>query len=130
MTGYLATLRDRASLDDHLVELTITVVLAYGSYLLADQLGLSGVIATVTAAIVLGNVGPGRTMSAGGEDAIDTVWEFVAYLLTAVVFLVVGLAIDPGPAASTRSCRSPGPSSRSSSAGRSWCTSCSAARRG
>ena len=34
--------------------------------------------------------------AAGGEDAIDTVWEFVAYLLTAVVFLEVGLAIDPG----------------------------------
>jgi len=95
VTGYLATLL-MGLLDDHLVELTISVVLAYGSYILADQLGLSGVIATVTAAIVLGNVGPGRTMSAGGVDAIDTVWEFVAYLLTAVVFLEVGLAIDPG----------------------------------
>ena len=35
-------------------------------------------------------------MSATGEDAIDIVWEFVAYLLTAVVFLEVGLAISPG----------------------------------
>jgi CPA1 family monovalent cation:H+ antiporter len=81
--------------DDHLIELTISVVLAYGSYMLADNFHLSGVIATVTAAIVLGNVGPGRTMSATGEDAIDTVWEFAAYLLTAVVFLEVGLAIAP-----------------------------------
>ena len=82
--------------DDHLVELTVTVVLAYGSYVLADQLHLSGVIATVTGAIVLGNVGPGRSMSRTGETAIDAVWEFVAYLLTAVVFLEVGLAISPG----------------------------------
>ena len=71
-------------------------MLAYGSYIVADQLHLSGVIATVTAAVVLGNLGPGRTMSATGEDAIDIVWEFVAYLLTAVVFLEVGLAISPG----------------------------------
>ena len=35
--------------EDHLIELTISVVLAYGTYLLADQIGLSGVIATVVA---------------------------------------------------------------------------------
>ena len=93
-TGYLAT-RITGLVHDHLIELTISVVLAYGSYILADQLGLSGVIATVTAAIVLGNLGPGRMMSETGSDAIDTVWEFFAYLLTAVVFLLVGLAIPP-----------------------------------
>ena len=93
-TGYLAT-RVTALVNDHLVELTISVVLAYGSYIVADQLGLSGVIATVTAAIVLGNLGPGRAMSESASDAIDTVWEFFAYLLTAVVFLLVGLAIPP-----------------------------------
>jgi CPA1 family monovalent cation:H+ antiporter len=93
-TGFLAA-RIIESVDDHLVELTISVVLAYGSYMLADVFHLSGVIATVTAAIVLGNVGPGRALTATGADAIDTVWEFFAYLLTAVVFLLVGLAIPP-----------------------------------
>jgi len=94
-TGFLAA-RIIGLVGDHLVELTISVVLAYGSYMLADVFHLSGVIATVTAAIVLGNVGPGRALSATGADAIDTVWEFLAYLLTAVVFLLVGLAIPPG----------------------------------
>jgi CPA1 family monovalent cation:H+ antiporter len=93
-SGFLAA-RIIGLVDDHLIELTISVVLAYGSYMLADAFGLSGVIATVTAAIVLGNVGPGRAMTATGADAIDTVWEFFAYLLTAVVFLLVGLAIPP-----------------------------------
>jgi CPA1 family monovalent cation:H+ antiporter len=93
-TGYLA-MRAIGLVHDHLVELTISVVLAYGSYILADQLHLSGVIATVTAAIVLGNSAPGRTLSETGSDAIDTVWEFFAYLLTAVVFLLLGLAIPP-----------------------------------
>ncbi|HEY8817971.1 MAG TPA: cation:proton antiporter [Candidatus Limnocylindrales bacterium] len=94
VTGFLAG-RLIGLVDDHLVELTISVVLAYGSYVLADQVHLSGVIATVTAAIVLGNLGPGRALSDTGADAIDTVWEFFAYLLTAVVFLLVGLAIPP-----------------------------------
>jgi len=93
-TGYAAA-RVIAPIADHLIELTITVVLAYGSYLLADQLGLSGVIATVTAGIVLGNLGPARQRVQDGTDPIDTVWEFIAYLLTAVVFLLVGLAIPP-----------------------------------
>ncbi len=92
--GFLAA-RLVSGVTDHLVELTISVVLAYGSYLVADRLHLSGVIATVAAAVVLGNFGPGRALTASGADAIDTVWEFLAYLLTAVVFLLVGLAIPP-----------------------------------
>jgi monovalent cation:H+ antiporter, CPA1 family len=95
ITGYVAA-RVVIHVDDHLVELTISVILAYGSYLLADETHLSGVLATVTAAVVFGNIGPGRALTETGADAIDTVWEFLAYLLTAVVFLVVGLAIPPG----------------------------------
>jgi CPA1 family monovalent cation:H+ antiporter len=94
VTGFVAA-RVIALVDDHLIELTISVVLAYGSYIVADQFHLSGVIATVTAAVVLGNVGQRRATTDTGSDAIDTVWEFFAYLLTAVVFLLVGLAIPP-----------------------------------
>lgn len=92
--GILAA-RVISRVTDHLVELTLTVVLAYGSYLLADGLHMSGVIATVTAGIALGNLGPGRALTTDGTDAVDTVWEFLAYLLTAVVFLLVGLSITP-----------------------------------
>jgi CPA1 family monovalent cation:H+ antiporter len=94
VTGYAAA-RIIGRVHDHLIELTITVVLAYGSYMLADELHLSGVIATVTAGIVLGNLGPAGARSATATDTIDTVWEFIAYLLTAVVFLLVGLSIPP-----------------------------------
>jgi len=93
--GYVAA-RVAALVNDYLIELTISVILAYGSYLLADEIHLSGVLATVTAAVVFGNIGPGRTLKETESDAVDTVWEFLAYLLTAVVFLIVGLAIPPG----------------------------------
>jgi CPA1 family monovalent cation:H+ antiporter len=89
--GFVAA-RLMSLVDDHLIELTISVVLAYGTYLLADSLHESGIIATVLAAIVLGNYGRRSTISATGVDALDTVWEFLAYLLTALVFLLVGLA--------------------------------------
>jgi CPA1 family monovalent cation:H+ antiporter len=80
--------------DEHLTELTITVVLAYGTYLAADALGLSGVIATLLAAGTFGSRARGG-LTARAIDTIDAVWEFAAFLLTAAVFLIVGLAIAP-----------------------------------
>jgi CPA1 family monovalent cation:H+ antiporter len=82
------------SVDEHLTELAITVVLAYGTYLVADAIGLSGVIATLVAAGVFGATARGG-LTARATDAIDVVWEFAAFLLTAGVFLLVGLAIAP-----------------------------------
>jgi len=78
---------------DHLIEISLSVVLAYGTYLTADAFGLSGVIATAVAGIVLGSYGRRHGLSERTEEALDTVWEFVAFLATAFVFLVVGFAI-------------------------------------
>ena len=75
--------------DDHLAELTITALLAYGTYLAADALGLSGVIATLVAAGTFGAVAR-PYLSVRAVEAIDIVWELVAFLLTAGVFLLVG----------------------------------------
>jgi CPA1 family monovalent cation:H+ antiporter len=89
-TGFLAS-RLTALADDYLLELTLTGLLAYGTYLLADNLGQSGIIATVTAGIVLGSYGRPIGMSARTQRAVDIVWEFVAFVLTALVFLLIGL---------------------------------------
>jgi Na+:H+ antiporter len=83
------------TIDDHVLELSITIVLAYGTYLVATWLHGSGVIATLLAAGTFGAVS--RTgLSARATETIDTVWELVAFLLTAAVFLLVGLSIAPG----------------------------------
>jgi len=91
-TGFVAS-RIIATVDDHLLELTISLATAYGAYLLADQLHESGVIATVVAGLVLGNYGRRIGMSERTQDALNTVWEFISFLLTALVFLLVGLVI-------------------------------------
>ena len=80
--------------DDHLTELTVTVVLAYGTYLLAEALGVSGVIATLVAASTLGATA-GERLTLEAREAIDIVWEFAAFLLTAGVFVLVGVSIAP-----------------------------------
>jgi CPA1 family monovalent cation:H+ antiporter len=95
MVGYVVA-RTIATIDDHLIELTLSLAAAYGTYLVADQLHQSGIIATVVAGVVIGNHGRSIGMSARTQEALDIVWEFFAFLLTALVFLLVGLAIDLG----------------------------------
>jgi CPA1 family monovalent cation:H+ antiporter len=93
--GYVVA-RTIATIDDHLIELTLSVAAAYGTYLIADLLHQSGIIATVVAGVIIGNHGRSIGMTARTQEALDVVWEFFAFLLTALVFLLVGLAIDVG----------------------------------
>lgn len=95
VAGYAAS-RIVAVVDDHLIETSVSVVLAYGTYVVADVLHESGVIATVVAGVTLGSYGRRIGMSERTREAIDTIWEFAAFLLTAIVFLLVGLAIEVG----------------------------------
>jgi CPA1 family monovalent cation:H+ antiporter len=92
VTGYVAS-RILPIVGDHLLEVSLSVVLAYGTYLVADGFHQSGVIATAVAGIVLGTYGRRNGLSPKTEEALDTVWEFVAFLATAFIFLVVGFSI-------------------------------------
>jgi CPA1 family monovalent cation:H+ antiporter len=82
-------------LDDYLVELTITTIVAFGTFILAEGLHLSGVIAVVVAGIVLGNYGERRALSPTTRIRLVQFWEYVAFLANSFVFLLIGLAIDP-----------------------------------
>jgi CPA1 family monovalent cation:H+ antiporter len=81
---------------DHLIELTLTLLAAYGTYVLADLLHQSGIISVVVAGIVIGTYGRRTGFSERAREAIDTVWEFLAFVLTAIAFLLIGLAIPLG----------------------------------
>ena len=89
----LLTSRLMVGVEDHLIELTLSMVAAYGSYLVAARLGQSGLIATVVCGLVLGTYGRRVGISRRAAKAIDTVWEFLAFLGTTLVFLLIGLAI-------------------------------------
>ncbi len=76
--------------DDHLVELTLTVLAAYGSFLIAEALGVSGVLATLAAGMLVGNIGPARTLTERGGEALLRFWELAAFLANSVIFLLIG----------------------------------------
>ena len=77
--------------DDHLVEITFTTVAAYGSFLLADHFGLSGVLATITAGLVMGNFKSFGTISDRGKEAVQAFWEYAAFVANSLVFLLIGM---------------------------------------
>ena len=92
--GYV-TARVTRRIDEPQVEITLTTVLAYGSYLVAHYLHESGVIATVVAALVMGNTGK-EGMSARTRLALWSFWEYASFVINSLLFLLIGLTVDVG----------------------------------
>ncbi len=82
-----------ARLDDYLIETTLTTVLAFGSYLVAERLHLSGVLAVVAAGIVCGSLGL-KGMSPTTRIVLFNFWEYLAFIANSLVFLLIGLDIN------------------------------------
>ena len=83
-------------IDDPAIEITLTTVLAYGSYLAAQTLHLSGVIATVAAGLTLGNVAARNSMSPRTRIALWSFWEYLSFIVNSLVFLLIGLQVRVG----------------------------------
>ena len=80
---------------DRLPAAALSVAVAYGGFVLAEGvLGFSGVTATVTSGLVLGGLAPSRA-SAEVRQLWDELWESLDYVANALLFLLIGLAIDP-----------------------------------
>jgi monovalent cation:H+ antiporter, CPA1 family len=84
-----------ATIDEHLTEMTVSVAMAYGAFLTAETLQLSGVLATVSAAMTLGQLGRARgwIFSDGSERLLTDLWEFLAFAANAALFLLMGLTV-------------------------------------
>jgi CPA1 family monovalent cation:H+ antiporter len=82
--------------DDPMIEITLTVIAAYGSFVLSDQLGVSGVLATVSSGMICGNYGRRIGMTNATKVAIHAFWEYLAFALNSVVFLLIGFEVAYG----------------------------------
>lgn len=79
-------------IDDALAETSITLILAYGGYLLADQLTLSGPLETVTAGLLFATRGE-QVMSLTTRLQAGATWEFLDYVVNSLLFLLMGMAV-------------------------------------
>jgi CPA1 family monovalent cation:H+ antiporter len=99
--GIAIALAGRTS--DRLIETALTAIAAYGSFLVAERLGASGVLATVSAGLLMGNLGvlandeDRFALSSQGRAFVVDFWEFAAFVANSLVFLLIGLALARTP---------------------------------
>ena len=84
----------RRRLDDPPVEIVVSVVTGYAAYLPAERLGVSAVVAAVTAGLYVGWRAP-ELASPGTRLLGFSFWEVLVYLLNAILFILVGLQLHP-----------------------------------
>ncbi|HEY8694241.1 MAG TPA: cation:proton antiporter [Chloroflexota bacterium] len=89
LAGYACS-RILALTDDHLFEMGLSTILAYGTYLVGEAAHVSPVIAVVTAGIVLGNYGRERGLSQRARIVVIDIWEYLAFVANSVIFLLIG----------------------------------------
>jgi CPA1 family monovalent cation:H+ antiporter len=80
-------------INDPMIEITLTTIAAYGTFVAAEHFGYSGVIATVTAGMVCGNYGARVGMSPSTRLAVESFWEYVAFALNSIIFLLIGFEV-------------------------------------
>ncbi len=76
--------------DLPLVEQSLTLVSAYGTYLITEDLGGSGVIGVVSCSLILGNFGSRVGMNPRTRIIVTEFWEFLAFFVNSIVFLLIG----------------------------------------
>jgi CPA1 family monovalent cation:H+ antiporter len=76
-----------------MIEITLTTIAAYGSFVTAEHFHYSGVIAVVVAGVLCGNYGARTGMTPSTRVAVGTFWEYVAFALNSMVFLLIGLEV-------------------------------------
>jgi monovalent cation:H+ antiporter, CPA1 family len=77
--------------EDHLVEITFTTIAAYTSFLAAERLEVSGVLATITAGLVMANFTGLGKMSASSKESVLSFWEYAAFIANSIIFLLIGM---------------------------------------
>lgn len=82
-----------ARVDDRLTAVVITLLVAYGVYLVLDMLGSSGVIGTLTAGLLLASGHEREGISRETHYSIDVIWSYAAFVGNTVLFVAIGILI-------------------------------------
>ena len=90
--GFVASLVERF-VDDPLVTIAVSAIVAYGSFIAGDELRMSGVVACVAAGVVLGTYGRPRHMSQNTRASMTVFWDVAAFAANSLVFLLIGVRV-------------------------------------
>jgi CPA1 family monovalent cation:H+ antiporter len=81
------------SVDDHQVEILVTLAVVTGGYALAQAIHISGPLSMIVAGLLLGNRGRRYAMSDETRERLDVFWELVDAFLNAILFVLIGLEV-------------------------------------
>ena len=90
--GYASSLVIQ-KVDDPMIEITVTTIAAYGSFVAAEYFHFSGVIAVVVSGMLCGNYAAKTGMSPSTRVAVASFWEYLAFALNSLVFLLIGFQV-------------------------------------
>ena len=76
---------------DPLVEIMLSLVTAYGSFLAAEHLHVSGVLATLTAGLVISNSRTIKRIPQAVKTETVSFWEAVAFIVNSFIFVLIGI---------------------------------------
>jgi len=91
--GVLASLAIKP-VDNYPMEITISLLLFFGSYFTSELIHVSGVIAVVIAGLIFGNYGGKIGMSPVTKLNINNFWDVIAFIANSLIFLMIGLEIN------------------------------------
>jgi CPA1 family monovalent cation:H+ antiporter len=87
-----ATVLLAGATTDHLVEITFTTIAAFGSFLVAEHFHLSGILSTLTAGLIVGNIGQ-FSLSEKGRAVVEDFWEYAAFVANSLIFILIGMHV-------------------------------------
>ncbi|MEP6754718.1 MAG: sodium:proton antiporter [Chthonomonadales bacterium] len=79
--------------DEKLLDITLTMVAAYASFWIAERFHVSGVLATLTAGLMVGNLGELGHLSDSSREAVVSFWEVATFMVNSLVFLLIGFSV-------------------------------------
>jgi len=92
VVGWLGFLMMR-SVEEHNIEILITLSIVMGGYALAERLHISGPIAMAVAGLLIGNRGVRMAMSERTRGHLLGFWSLLDEILSSVLFLIIGLEV-------------------------------------
>lgn len=90
--GYFASLLAKR-VDDPMIEITLSTIATYGSFVVAEYFHGSGILATVAAGMLFGSYGLRVGTTPSTRIALTSFWAYVAFALNSVIFLLIGFEV-------------------------------------
>ena len=83
--------------EDPLVEISLTSIAAYGSFLAAEHFHASGIISALASGLLISSIGWKGQISTEGRNRVRSTWEYFAFLANSFVFILIGMSLADQP---------------------------------